>query len=58
MKLTKWFKVNEEAREFLYLFGAETKDELKPFIDFVKQQGDMYRITKQYEHYHIWDARI
>lgn len=53
----KSFKVNGEDHAFMYLYGADTKSELKPFIELVKGQGDMYRITKEYGRYHIWDAR-
>ena len=44
MKLFKWFKVNGENREFMYLHGAATKQEI---LDFLKR-------TKYFT---LWDAR-
>lgn len=61
MKLTRWFKVNGEDREFMYIFGATSKLELEPFIQLVQNQGDLYRITpctrNGEPYYEIWDAR-
>ena len=57
MKLTKWFKINGEDYEFMYLCSAKTKAALKPLVEFVKAQGDMYRITRHFGKYVIWDAR-
>lgn len=58
MGWTRWFKINGEEREFMYLFEADTKEELLPFIDFVKGQGDLYRIIKEKGRYFLYDARV
>ena len=58
MKFTRWFKVNGSNREFMYLDEARTKQELQSAIKFVKEQGDLYRITRNKAgRYTIWDAR-
>ena len=57
---TNWFRhfrVYGDTRTFMYLYGAPTKAELQPFIQMVKGQGDLYRITKWKGGYEIWDAR-
>ena len=53
----RYFKVNGEDREFMYLFGSIDRTQLQPFIDLVKKQGDFYRITQYRNHFIIWDAR-
>jgi len=58
MKLTKWFKINGEEREFMYLYGSLNRCELQPFINLVKSQGDLYRVVKSQAYYELWDARI
>lgn len=58
MDWTRWFKVKGEDREFMYLFEGDTKKELQPFIQAVKGQGDLYRITKEKGRYFIYDARV
>jgi len=55
--LFKFFKVKGENRKFMYLFGSQNRKELEPFIDIVKGQGDLYRITHDRFGYIIWDAR-
>ncbi len=57
MKLNKWFKINGSDREFMYLYSTTDKIELQQVKDFVKAQGDIYRVTKRNGKYTIWDAR-
>ena len=63
--MTRWtrkFKVNGETREFMYLYSADTKQEILDFLNefcFHYNQGDLYKIThsKRYESFTVWDAR-
>ena len=60
MKYFRWFKVNGGDREFMYLYGASTKQEVLEFLNEFRQhfnQGDLYRITKN-KCFILWDARI
>jgi len=42
----------------MYLYGASNKAELQPLIQMIKEQGDLYRITKYNNGYELWDARV
>ncbi len=62
MKFFRTFKVNGEDREFMHLYGAETKQELLDFLDEFRQhfnKGDLYKIThnRQGTYFILWDAR-
>lgn len=62
MKFFKWFKVNGEDREFMYLFGAPTKQEVSDFLNEFRQHynsGDLYKITgsDKTKHFVLWDSR-
>jgi len=58
MKLTKDFRALGDKREFMYLTSAKSRAELKPFLELVKAQGDLYRITKYDGRFILWDARV
>lgn len=58
MKFTRRFKIHGEYREFMYLYKTKDRAELKEMVDFVKERGDMYRITWERGGLVIWDARI
>ena len=57
MKFFRWFKINGENREFMYLFSSERKEKIEPFKKLVKEQNDFYRITHSKKGWTIWDAR-
>ena len=58
----RFFKVNGENREFMYLYQADTKQEILDFLNEFRQhfnQGDLYRISykKSTNQFYLWDAR-
>lgn len=54
----RFFKVNGSDREFMYLIKTPTRQELDQYIEWVKGQGDIYRVTKEKTGYVLWDARV
>lgn len=63
MRFFKWFKVNSEDREFMYLQEAQTKQGLLNFLNEFRQKynkGDLYRIShsKVAKRFILWDARV
>ncbi len=62
MRLFKRFKVDKEYREFMYLYQADTKQEILDFLNEFRQyfnRGDLYRIShkKSTKQFYLWDAR-
>ena len=62
MEFFKRFKVNGENREFMYLYQANTKQEILDFLNEFRshyKKGDLYRITHNRitNQFYVWDAR-
>ena len=60
-KWARWFKVNGEDREFMYLYGAVIKQEVVDFLNEFSlhyNKGDLHRITKSKNGFELWDARV
>ena len=62
MRFFKRFKVDGEIREFMYLYQADSKQEILDFLNEFRQhfnQGDLYRISynKTTKQFYLWDAR-
>lgn len=53
----RFFTVDGETREFMYVITEHLKSDLKPHTKHIKSQGDLYRITKVKRGYTLWDAR-
>ena len=62
MSFFRWFRLNGEDREFMYLHQASTKQEILDFLNEFRKHfniGDLFKIThsKRNKQFYLWDAR-